>query len=161
MSDSKKEAKKDELSMAMESMTMFMSMCKPVLVACIAAAEHASLSIKNAAMTGTLTKYTEEQLFSPFAAVQRNLDGHMYTHSEALNTNHKQISSLARSHQAQFVASTSIGFGLLSAMPIRAFKLPGGGKVFKTVTMLALPTTYAFTHLIQYKWNNPRSEENA
>jgi hypothetical protein len=72
--------------------------------------------------------------------------------SEYLNSEYRFASSLARSHPYQLIATTSLGFGLLCAAPLKAVQLPGSWRVFKVCTVMAIPASCAFTKLVQFKW---------
>lgn len=127
---------------------------KPVLVSVIASTEHMVKAAKANAFSGHLQEY----LLTPIGSARQRIDDSQYSHSNIINNDYKFLASLARSHQGQFIATTSVGLGALCAIPLKALKLPGGGPVFKYVSLLAVPIAYGFTKLADYKWEHPRED---
>tara|TARA_B110000090_G_C13317111_1_gene421998 strand:+ start:47 stop:544 length:498 start_codon:yes stop_codon:yes gene_type:complete len=78
----------------------------------------------------------------------------IYETSEYLNNRYKFSSSLARSHQMQYVATIGLGFGtLFGAMAMRV--VPGGGfRGFRKSLFCSGLGAYCHSEVIQYKWKN-------
>lgn len=152
MSDDKSKSPIEELSMATKALGAAFVGMKPILVSVIASTEHVVKSAKANAFSGHLQEY----LLTPIDSVRQRIDDAQYSHSNLINNDYKFLASLARSHQGQFITTTSLGLGALCAIPLKALKLPGGGPVFKYVTLLTVPITYGFTKLADYKWQYPR-----
>lgn len=129
---------------------------KPALVQTLSWLDRTSSSFKESSANGSVVDDVEDTITRPIKDARFELAMRMFIISEYLNSEHKFISSLARSHPFQLIGTASIGFGLVCAAPFKAVQLPGGGKVFKYCTLMAVPATMVFTKLVQFKWNGDR-----
>jgi hypothetical protein len=142
------------LDTTMDIIRGFVQGLKPALVSSLSWADTMSSSLRQSSLAGSVTDDAEAAVLGPFKEMKLKIDIEMYFISEYINSEHKFVSSLARSHPIQLVGSASIGMGILCAAPLRLANLPGSGKVFRFCTLLALPTSIVFTKLVQLKWKH-------
>ncbi len=75
--------------------------------------------------------------------------------SEYLNNRYKFSSSLARSHQMQYVATWGLGLGALFGV-MASRLIPGGGfRAFRKTLFWSGLGAYSHSEIIQYKWKQP------
>jgi hypothetical protein len=133
----------DALDQVSNAFEMISDSVKPVLIKGLKAVD----AMKNSDAGNKIT--------APF--YDMGIDMHNKVYDMSVIANERRYSaSLCRSHELGFISTVAGGAGVIAALPFYAAR-SSGARPFKVAVILTAPAAWAYTKLVQYKWENPRN----